>query len=167
MHMNFTTLVRPIVRLAVLSSLTLTAGLTGAQTGDRAVDDAIALNACLTAWGNHPFGSHLTYTTLTTAVKISGAGPATTDRATTNHPSLILVDPLVNTGGEASIALMNPNGWYCLRTPANLLGALRIQLHCRARMAASSGGATTWGTGRGHSGPTVLGAVQVEPVGCD
>ena len=154
------------LRLAVLLTLASSYGASQAQTGDRAVDDAFALTTCLAAWGNHPFGSHLTYTTLNTSVKISGAGPATADRTLTNHPSLVLVDPLVTTQGDAHIALMNPNGWYCLRTPANQMGALRIQLHCRARMAAGSGGATTWGTGGAGAGPTTMGAAQVERVGC-
>lgn len=152
--------------LTLVLAMASAMGSAQAQTGDRAVDDAFALTACLAAWGNHPFGSHLTYTTLNTSVKISGAGPATADRALTNHPSLVLVDPLVTTQGDAHIALMNPNGWYCLRTPANQLGALRIQLHCRARMAAASGGATTWGTGSAGAGPTTMGAAQVERVGC-
>jgi hypothetical protein len=141
-------------------------GVAQAQTGDQAVDDALALNACLAAWGNHPFGSHLTYSTLSTSVRMSGTGPATVDSVATNHPSLILVKPLVNAWGDAHMALVNPNGWYCLRAPADQLGALRVQLHCRARMAAASGGATTWGTGGAGSGPTAMGAVQVERVGC-
>jgi len=166
MHMNHTTFARSFVRLAVLLSLAFTFGFTHAQTGERAVDDAFALNTCLAAWGNHPFGSHLNYTTLNTSVKFSGEGPATSDRSVTNHPSLILVDPLVNATGDASIALMNPNGWYCLRAPPHLLGALRIQLHCRARLAAGSGGATTWGTDSDRSGTAVMGSVQVERTGC-
>lgn len=165
--MNPTTFTRFFVRVVALSSLTLAMGHAHGQTGDRAVDDAFALNACLAAWGNHPFGSHLTYTTLRTSVKMAGAGPATSDRAATNHPSLILVDPLVNARGDASIALLNPNGWYCLRAPANVLGALRVQLHCRARMASGTGGATTWGTGSGGAGPVVMGAVQVERTNCN
>ncbi|AOW12907.1 hypothetical protein LPB72_18180 [Hydrogenophaga crassostreae] len=165
--MNHTTFARSLVRLAVFSSLALTVGFTQAQTGERAVDDAFALNACLAAWGSHPFGSHLRYTTLSTSVKFSGAGPATSDRSVTNHPSLILVDPLVNATGDASIALMNPNGWYCLRAPDHLLGALRIQLHCRARLAAGSGGTTTWGTDSDRSAKVVMGSVQVERTGCN
>lgn len=155
------------VRLATLSSLAFAWTTAQAQTGGRAMEDAFALNACLTAWGNHPFGSRPTYTTLTTSVKISGAGPATTDRNATDHPSLILVDALVNTRGDASLALSNPNGWYCLRVPANELGALRIQLHCRARLAAASGGATVWSTGQGAARVTMLGSMPVERVGCD
>ncbi len=165
--MNSTISARAMVCLAAWASFTFAPGLGHAQTGERAVDDAFALNACLTAWGNHPFGSRPTYTTLVTSVKISGAGPATTDRTTTDHPSLILVDALVNTRGDASLALTNPNGWYCLRAPANELGALRIQLHCRARLAAASGGATVWSSGHGASRVTLIGSMPVERVGCD
>ena len=129
--------------------------------------DAAALDACLNAWGQHPFGSRPVYTRLSTAVKISGVGPATADRSATDHPSLILVEPMVNVLGDASLTLANPNGWYCLRAPVNVLGALRIQLHCRARMAAASGGATVWGSGHAAPGVTVMGAIQVERIGCD
>ena len=166
MAMNLGDMVGSVVRVGLLMLLSLM-GVAQAQTGDRAVDDAFALNACLNAWGNHPFGSRLTYTTLSTSVKISGAGPATADLTITNHPSLILVDPLVNARGDAHIALLNPNGWYCLRAPAHQMGALRIQLHCRARMASGAGGATTWGTGRAGAGPTTMGSAQVERVGCN
>lgn len=129
--------------------------------------DAAALDACLNAWGQHPFGSRPVYTRLSTGVKISGVGPASADRTATDHPSLILVEPMVNVLGDASLTLANPNGWYCLRAPVNVLGALRIQLHCRARMAAASGGATVWGTGHAAPGVAVMGAIQVERIGCD
>ena len=129
--------------------------------------DAAALDACLNAWGQHPFGSRPVYTRLSTAVKISGVGPASADRTATDHPSLILVEPLVNVLGDASLALTNPNGWYCLRAPANELGALRIQLHCRARLAAASGGATIWSSGPGAPRVTLIGSMPVERVGCD
>ena len=155
-----------VIRVVWLTLLTVS-GAAMAQTGDRAVDDAFALNACLNAWGRHPFGSHLTYTTLNTSVKISGAGPATADQVTTNHPSLILVDPLVNARGDAHIALMNANGWYCLRSPAHQMGALHIELHCRARMASAAGGVTIWGTGGAGTGPTTMGSAQVERMGCN
>jgi hypothetical protein len=166
-HMNFTIFARAFVRLTVLSTLTLSLGTTHAQDSERILDDAFALNGCLTAWGKHPFGSHPVFTRLATSVKISGVGPASADRSVTDHPSLILVDPLVNVQGDASLALTNPNGWYCLRAPANELGALRIQLHCRARLAAASGGATVWGSGHGAPGVTMMGPMQVERVGCD
>lgn len=165
--MNLTIFARSFVRLAALSSLMLPLGAAHAQSVVRVADDAFALNGCLTAWGNHPFGSHPVYTRFSTVVKISGVGLASEDRSVTDHPSLILVDPLVNVQGDASLALTNPNGWYCLRAPANELGALHIQLHCRARMAAAFGGATVWGSGHGASGVTMMGPMQVERIGCD
>ena len=62
LHMTFLSFACSCVRLAALSSLTVTMGFTHAQTGERAVDDAYALNACLAAWGSQPFGSHPVYT---------------------------------------------------------------------------------------------------------
>lgn len=145
--------------------LVLLTATTQAQTATET--DGAALDACLTAWGNHPFGSRPVYTRLTTSVKLSGVGPATSDQTRTDHPSLILVDPTVNALGDASLVLNNPHGWYCLRAPASTLGAFRIQLHCRARLAAASGGATVWGSGHGTPGMTKMGALQVERVGCE
>jgi hypothetical protein len=155
------TLMVPLWVLASAATLAQTASLPVPQT------DGSALNACLIAWGNHPFGSRPVYTRLSTSVKLAGVGPATADPMRTDHPTLILVDPTVNALGDASLVLSNPNGWYCLRAPANELGALRIQLHCRARLAAASGGATVWGSGHGETGVTKLGALQVERIGCE
>ena len=155
------------IRVAVMAVVLLGGGSGGALAQSVAPEEPKALEACLTAWGEHPFGSRPVYTRLSTSVKVAGVGPATTDSEITDHPSLILVDPLVNVMGQSSIALMNPNGWYCLRAAVNVLGALRIQLHCQARLASASGGATVWGTGYGRPGVTVMGSIEVERVGCD
>ena len=162
-------LLSPLRTGLVSALLIFLSATTQAQTAaaTAAESDGVALDACLTAWGNHPFGSRPIYTRLSTSVKLSGVGPATADPTHTDHPSLILVDPTVNALGEASLVLSNPHGWYCLRAPANELGAFRIQLHCRARLAAASGGATVWGSGNGTSGVMKMGALQVERVGCE
>ena len=137
-----------------------------AQTGERPVDEGFALSACLSAWGDHPFGSHLTYSRMSSSPRLTGAAPTNMAPAATNYPSLVLVDPLVNERGESGIALLNPNGWYCLRVPSGLVGRVAVQLHCRAHLAVSSGGATYWGGGRGAAGVTTMGPLEVERVGC-
>lgn len=162
--------IAPIFRRAfrplALLSLAVALNAVQAQTGDQTVDEGFALSACLSAWGDHPFGNHLTYTRMSSSVRITGSAPAGMASVTTSHPSLVLVDPLVNERGESGIALLNPNGWYCLRVPPKLLGRVHVQLHCRAHLAVSSGGATYWGGGRGVVGVTTMGPLEVERVGC-
>ena len=160
----------PIFRLAfhplTCVSLAVALNVAQAQTGDQTVDEGFALSACLSAWGNHPFGSHLTYTRMSSSVRITGSAPAGMASVATTHPSLVLVDPLVNERGESGIALLNPNGWYCLRVPPKLVGQVQVKLHCRAHLAVSSGGATYWGGGRGAAGVTTMGPLAVERVAC-
>ena len=49
--------------------------------------------------------------------------------AATSHPSLVLVDPLVNERGESGAALLNPNGWYCY-TALEVVGDAVLLGHC-------------------------------------
>ncbi|MBT9550027.1 MAG: hypothetical protein IV088_04185 [Hydrogenophaga sp.] len=148
-------------RLAVLLLGLMGSGLAQAQA------DSPALEACLRAWGdNHPFGSRPTYRTLATSVKVFGRGPSTADREVTDTPALILVNPGVNVMGASEIELLNPNGWYCLRSAVNVMGGMDIKLHCRARLASASGGTTVWGGDNAAKGVTVMGAITVERVGC-
>ena len=53
-------------------------GATGlAQAQD---SESGALQACLKAWGEHPFGPNPAYRTLATSVKVFGIGQGTADR---------------------------------------------------------------------------------------
>ncbi|MEZ5706646.1 MAG: hypothetical protein R3E56_16120 [Burkholderiaceae bacterium] len=156
---------RAFLPLALIS-LAVALNVAQAQTGDQSVDEGFALSACLSAWGDHPFGSHLTYTRMASSARISGSAPGGKASAATSHPSLVLVDPLVNERGESGAALLNPNGWYCLRVPPKVVGRVHVQLHCRAHLAVSSGGATYWGGGRGAAGVTTMGPLEVERLGC-
>ena len=80
----------------------------------REINSSIA--ACLKAWGNHPFGSTPQFKTLETSVKVFGIGRETGDTEPTSSPSLVLINPSFNVMGGSTIELLNPNGWYCLRT---------------------------------------------------
>lgn len=132
-----------------------------------AATDSPALDACLRAWGdNHPFGNRPVYRTLATSVRVFGRGPSTSDREVTDTPALILVNPGVNVMGATEIELLNPQGWYCLRSAVNVMGGMDIKLHCRARLASASGGATVWGGDNAVKGVTVMGAITVDRVGC-
>lgn len=122
--------------------------------------------ACLKAWGNHPFGDRPAHRVLSTSVKVFGIGQTSGDHEKTTSPSLVVVNPGVNVMGGSEIELLNPNGWYCLRTTVNVMGGLTIRLACNAQIAMSSGGTTVMGNNAEQKGVTVMGSTTVERVGC-
>jgi hypothetical protein len=109
----------------------------------REVDSSIA--ACLKAWGDHPFGKTPQFKTLETSVKVFGIGREIGDTEPTSSPSLVLINPSFNVMGGSTIDLLNPNGWYCLRTTVSILGRVSIRAHCKAQLASTSAGTTVLG----------------------
>lgn len=129
------------------------------------VDDSIA--ACLKAWGDHPFGKNPKFKTLDTSVKMFGIGKGAGDIEPTSAPSLVLINPIVNVMGGSSVDLLNPNGWYCLRTTVSILGPVSIRAHCKARLAATSDGKAalsdnTENRAIKNLNVTVIGSVSIE-----
>jgi hypothetical protein len=129
------------------------------------IDSSIA--ACLKTWGNHPFGSKPQFKTLETSVTVFGIGRRAGDTAPTSSPALVLINPIFNVMGASTIELLNPNGWYCLRTTVSVLGGVNIRAHCKAQLAANSDGQTVRGNntenrGIKNLGVTVIGAVSIE-----
>lgn len=131
---------------------------------DPELDSGVA--ACLNAWGKHPFGPRPGYRVLNTSVKVFGIGQASGDHEKTDKPTLVVVNPGVNVMGGSEIELLNPNGWYCLRTAVNVMGGLTIRLACDAKLAMASTGATVMGNNADQAGVTVMGSTRVERVGC-
>jgi len=129
------------------------------------VDPSVA--ACLKAWGKHPFGKNPHFKTMQTSVKVFGIGKNSGDNEVTSSPSLILVNPGVNVMGGNTIELLNPNGWYCLRTNVNVMGGVNIRAHCKAHLASTSDGATVMGSNSENKGVTVMGSTHVERVDCN
>lgn len=145
----------------------LMAALCLAFSGPAAADEMDNnLAACLKAWGSHPFGDRPSYKVLNTSVKVFGIGQGTSDTEKTAGPALVLVNPGVNVMGGSVIELLNPNGWYCLRSTVNVMGGLTIRLACNALLASSAGTATVMGNNAEQKGVTVMGATTVERVGC-
>ena len=129
------------------------------------LDSSIA--ACLKAWPDHPFGKAPQFKTLATSLKVFGIGSETGDTETTGSPSLVLINPNFNLMGGSSIDLMNPNGWYCLRTTVSVMGRVSVRAHCKAHLAATSAGSTVLGNNsenRNFKDLTVtsMGSVSVE-----
>lgn len=110
-----------------------------AQEADRSIA------ACLNVWGDHPFGKTPQFKTLPTSFTVFGMGSAIGDTQPTNSPSLVLINPSFNVMGGSTIELLNPNGWYCLRTTVSIMGRVNIRAHCKAHLAATSAGSTVLG----------------------
>jgi hypothetical protein len=124
------------------------------------------ITTCLTAWGKHPFSKNPTYKTLQVSVKVFGIGQPTIDADKTSAPALVLVQPGVNVMGGSSIDLLNPNGWYCMKTSVNVMGGMTIRAACNAKLAFTTDGTTVAGTNEDSKGVTVLGSTRVERVDC-
>ena len=129
------------------------------------VDSSIA--GCLKLWGDHPFGMSPKFKTLGASVTVFGIGTEAGDTVPTSSPSLVLVNPIFNVMGGSAVELLNPNGWYCLRTAVSIIGRVSIRAHCKAQLAATSDGTTVLGDNAENrrikdKGVTVIGAISIE-----
>lgn len=156
------TLCRPRTLLTWLLSGMLAAGASPVMANE--TDQAVA--ACLKAWVTHPFGDRPSYRVLGTSVKVFGIGSSSADTEKTTSPALVVVNPGVNVMGGSVIELLNPNGWYCLRSTVSVMGGMTIRLACGAQLASLSGTATVMGNNADQKGVTVMGSTTVERVGC-
>ncbi len=145
-----------VVLLAFFLALSVPAAVSANE-----VDPAIA--ACLKAWGDHPFGSNPQYKTLGTSVKVFGIGSVSEDTEPTNSPSLVLVNPMFNVMGNTTIELLNPNGWYCLKTALSVLGTMSIRVQCKAHLAMTSDGNTMVGD---NADSRAMRDLAVTSIGC-
>jgi hypothetical protein len=152
--------------LVALSLVSVTLLASPAQAADSGTESD-AMSRCLSAWGTHPFGPNPGYRTLATSVKVFGIGDDTRDTTPTARPELVMVNPGVNVMGGAAMELLNPNGWYCLRSNVNVMGGLVIRAHCQAHLASAVEGVTVLGTNQDGQAVTVMGNTQVERVGCE
>lgn len=153
----------PVSAWAMVLAVSLVSAPARAQEADTAQS---AARACMRAWGSaHPFTDTPPLRTVTGAVRVLGRGSSIADRAVTDFPVLVVVQPGVNVLGESEMELLNPNGWYCLRAAVNVGGGLRIKLHCDAHIASASSGTSVFGDNAGR-GVSVMGAISVERIGC-
>jgi hypothetical protein len=137
------------------------------NTPSLAEDGDPSIATCLKEWGRHPFGKSPKYTTLATSVSVFGIGQRPGDTMRTDSPSLVLVNRGVNVMGGTTLELLNPNGWYCLRSNVNVMGVLNIRAHCKAHLASVSNGTTVLGSNSDNKSVTVLGSTHIELVGCE
>jgi hypothetical protein len=128
--------------------------------------DLTAIQGCLAHWGKTPFSKKdPTFRTLSAKVKVLGIGGETVDDQVTTAPDLVLIKPNVAVLSKATLNLLNPEGWYCLKGQVSVLGKSEIHLHCSAHLASSKDGATVLGGSDTDQGVTVLGSTRVMRLG--
>ncbi|MBE0614217.1 MAG: hypothetical protein IH604_11165 [Burkholderiales bacterium] len=157
-------LLKTTVTVAALLAFCMALSVSSAVSAQE-VDSSIA--ACLKVWGDHPFGKNPQFKTLGTSAKVFGIGSGAADSQGTATPSLVLVNPIFNVMGETTIDLLNPNGWYCLRTTVSILGKVNIRAHCKAQLAETSDGSAVRSREPENRGiknlnVTVVGTVAIE-----
>lgn len=129
-----------------------------------------SVQACLSSWPDHPFDAHNpSYRTVSGQFKIFGIGNDINESTPTDKPELVLILPNVSVMTGSTMTLMNPNGWYCLRSKVNVMGSSEINLHCKAHIASTKGGTTVLGSNEGEidQGVTVMGKSTIIRKGCD
>ena len=125
------------------------------------------VRACLASWPDHPFDvNNISYRTVSGKVKVFGIGGDINESVATEKPELVLILPNVSVMTKATMTLMNPNGWYCLRSKVNVMSSSDIYLHCKAHLASSKGGTTVLGGGD-DQGVTVMGKATIYRKGCE
>ncbi len=131
--------------------------------GDTSQRDAI--NRCLHAWGEHPFGdgSGHKLRVIETSVRVMGfGGSETVDSDVTSYPQLILIRPSVNAMTKTTYQFLNPKGWYCFDTSVTALGASIVKIHCDAHLADVKSGTNVLGEDQRDGGVVVLGKSEVQ-----
>jgi hypothetical protein len=132
------------------------------------VSDRDALNACLKNWGKHPFDEgNLNYRTIAPNVRVFGSGVSVQDDRETQQPELVLIKSNVSVFSKGTLKLLNPQGWYCLKSKVAVFSEVDIQIDCRANLASSSDGTTVMGSNEKRDGVTVFGTSKVTRIGCD
>lgn len=126
-----------------------------------------SVRACLAKWPEHPFDAqNPKFRTVSGQFKIFGIGQDINESTPTEKPELVLILPNISVMTGSSMELMNPNGWYCLRSKVNVMASSTINLHCKAHIASTSQSTTVLGGGD-DQGVTVLGKATINRQGCE
>jgi len=132
-------------------------------------DDHATIDKCLKVWKNHPFANpYANVRKIKAAVNVLGFGKSIKDTQATPGPELVIISAAVSVGGQTTMELRNPNGWYCLKVDVNVLNNTTINLDCRAKMADTrvDVGVMSNADATGIVGVHVLSDVKVNRVGC-
>lgn len=131
---------------------------------------ARALNDCAKQWESQPFGKiteDTKFRTITGKVRVMGIGSETVDDEVTDAPVLILIEPSVNVLTKTLYRLLNPNGYYCLKSKVAVLAKTVIVADCKAHIAATQGtDVLASNDGGPNQGVGVLASSQIERVNC-
>ncbi|GDX78272.1 hypothetical protein LBMAG42_00830 [Deltaproteobacteria bacterium] len=128
------------------------------------------VQACLAAWGAHPFGTAEAqrYRTVASSVRVMGFGSdEIVDDVATSYPQIVVIRPNVSVMTRTTWSLLNPNGWYCFDTSVTVAAKGVVNLGCGARLADSHGSVEVLGGTERRGGVQVLGKVEVHvPESC-
>jgi len=139
-----------------------TVGVRSATAGDYDAD----VKACLASWGEHPFDEEAPeYRVIAASVKVMGIGSNVKDDKPTSSPELVYLRPSVSVWSRLTMDLLNPKGWYCVKTNVSVMAKAQINLACHAHLASTGAGTNVMGGG--EEGVNVMGATRVERIGCD
>ena len=120
-------------------------------------DDDRAIASCLEQWGRVPFGPDDVTAYRTLRGEVTGfSNREIKDQAETRRPELVLVDFDVVGFSQLSLFLLNPNGWYCIKTSAVGFSGRELTRHCLARIVSDQ----TDITGFSRSNESVIGSCQ-------
>lgn len=133
-----------------------------------AATDKEEVQTCLKNWKDHPFkGKDPEFRVIGSKVKVMGMGDEMVDGQKTEKAELVFVKPTVNVMSKSVIHLLNPNGWYCLKSNVAVMGKTEIQIDCKAKLASATTGATVLGKDDTDNGNvTVMGKNTITKVNC-
>ncbi len=112
-------------------------GLGGATNGGASLTSNAALANCLKEWGSdHPFtAAEIQNPKVITSSNVASFKNEIIDYSVTTKPRLTLVSYAAVAGGNISLNLQNPNGWYCIDVRAVALSNFKAKVHCKANVA--------------------------------
>ena len=157
---------KSLVNLVVIFVLSLSAKSFAKE--EAADGDVEAIRKCLSNWDHPPFKkSEPNFKTFGGNVNVFGIGGEVADTEKTDKPKLILVKPNVNVLGKATLKLMNPQGWYCLKPTISVLAKTQIESHCKAHVTSTTKGSNIMGAQDKEQGVVVLGSLRIKQIGCE
>lgn len=135
-------------------------------------EDNQAVRRCLELWGDkNPWkGKDGTpkYKTISATTKVMGFGDGIEDKQKTDDPELVLVKPTVAVMSKNTVRLLNPNGWYCLKSNVTVMAETVLEIGCSSNLADAQSGVAVLGDNEESkgSGVTVMGKTKLKRVGC-
>ena len=83
------------------------------------------------------------------------------------NSQLILVKTAVSVLSKTKYELLNPNGWYCLKSKVAILAKTQILLDCSSRFTTPKSNLVILGEDKSQEGGlTILGKTRIKRINC-